>query len=170
MSEDKVETTIPVVEPQKETVKVEPEVKVESLDELKLKVEQLTRTVTNKEQEAERVHKKLEKFEQEEIKRKEAELSEIEKLNLRAEKAEKESVELKLNLQRREIAAKLELPEILIDRIKGVTPEEMEADAKKLIDELPKATKSNISATNPGGGNRATETPEQTMKRLGLVN
>jgi hypothetical protein len=150
-------------EPQK------PEVKVESLDELKLKVEQLTRTVTNKDEEAQRVHKKLEKFELEEKKRIEAELSEMDKLKLEAKTAREEAAELKLNLKRREIAAKLELPEILIDRIKGETPEEMEADAKKLMDELPKQTKAKLGETNPGGGKEIVETREQTMKRLGLI-
>lgn len=152
------------VEPEKqEPEKVEPK---KSIEELIVENETLKRTVFNKDEEAKRVHNKLAKFEEEEKKRKEAELSEIEKANLRAEKAEKDAAELKLNLNRREIAAKLGLPEILIDRIKGETPEDMEADAKKLIDELPKPQKANISTTNPSSGSQQGETKEQRMERL----
>lgn len=154
------------VEPQKIDEKKEPEKKAKTIDELIEENEKLHRSLANKDEEAKRVHNKLEKFEQEEAKRKEAELSEIEKANLRAEKAEKDAAELKLNLTRREIAAKLNLPEVLIDRIKGETPEDMEADAKKLIDELPKQQKTNISTTNPGGGNAQVETKEQRIARL----
>lgn len=166
MADEKDEKSTIEDEPQKETVKVEPE-KIESVDELKAMIEKLNRTVTNKEQEAERVHKKLEKFEKEEEQRKLAELSEIDKLKLEAETAKKEAAELKLNLKRREIAAKFDLPEILTDRIKGETPEEMEADAKRLVDELPKHKQVKVNETNPGGGTgREGETREQRMERL----
>jgi len=153
-----------------EKVAEEPQKKeVESVDELKEMIEKLNRTVINKEQEAERVHKKLEKFEKEEEQRKLAELSEMDKLKLEAETAKKEAADLKLKLKRREIAAEFDLPEILTDRIKGETPEEMEADAKRLVDELPKHKQVKVNETNPGGGTgREGETREQTMKRLGL--
>jgi len=153
------------VEPQLEPVKADPEPKIESVDELKLKVDELTRKLTNKDEEAKRVHNKLEKFEKEEEARKQAELSEIEKLTLRAEKAEKEAVEIRLNLTKREIAAKFDLPQILADRIQGATPEDMEQDAQKLAEQLPKP-KANILPTNPGSGLNGVETDAQRYARL----
>lgn len=175
MADEKVETTkVPEVEPQKEPEKVEvkkDETKVKSIEELIVENETLKHTVTNKEQEAERVHKKLQKFEDEEKQRDDAKLSEIEKVTKRAETAEKEAAESKQKLLRREIAAKVgidlkfEFPEILISRIQGGTPEEMEADAKKLIEELPKS-KINLNPTNPGGGLGDKETDEQIKKRI----
>ena len=153
-----------VGEPQTKVAEIA-EPKTESIDELKLKVEELTRTVANKTEEAIRVHNKLEKYEKDEDDRKIAAMSEMDRLKLEAENAKKEVADLKQNLQRREIAAKLELPEVLIDRIKGVTPEEMEADAKQLLEQLPQA-RPVISATNPGADHNTGETREQRMKRL----
>jgi hypothetical protein len=51
-----------------------------------------------------------------------------------------------------EIASKLGLPASLASRLQGATPEEMEADAKALLDALPKPTAPNINPT-PGGVN-----------------
>lgn len=163
--EVKTATVEPVVDPQK------PETKPDlTIDELKTELDKALRTVHNKEEEAARVHAKLEKFEQEELKRKEAELSEMDKLKLRAETAEKEKADLLVQIARRDVGAKIGLPAVLIDRIRGETPEEMEADAKKLLDELPKPAKvSTVAATNPAGGQLPQETREQTLKRLHLA-
>jgi hypothetical protein len=112
--------------------------------------------------------KKVELYEQKEKERKEADLTEKEKAELRAEKAEKELAELRLKGQRRDAAAKAGLPDILIDRIKGETPEEMEEDAKSLITAIPKQ-KSNVGITNPGQNALGKEeTRAETLRRLGL--
>jgi hypothetical protein len=73
--------------------------------------------------------------------------------------------EARKSLLKREVAAKVELPEILIDRLKGDSAEELEADAKKLLEELPKP-KATISTTNPGSNQSIQETREQQFKRL----
>jgi hypothetical protein len=52
---------------------------------------------------------------------------------------------------RREVAAKVNLPSALIDRLHGETPEELEADAKQLMAALPKPTAPNINAGAPAG-------------------
>lgn len=53
-----------------------------------------------------------------------------------------------------EIASKLGLPTALAARLQGSTPEEMEADAKALLEALPKPTAPNINPT-PGVGSAA---------------
>jgi hypothetical protein len=136
-----------------------------TIDELKAELDKLQRTVKNREEEAARVHAKLEKFEKEEQARKEAEMTEMEKIKLQAESAEKQLAEARKSLLKREVAAKVELPEILIDRLKGDSAEELEADAKKLLEELPKP-KATISTTNPGSNQSIQETREQQFKRL----
>jgi len=157
-------------EPQKKEVVVEKP--KQSLEELIAENESLKRTNLNKIDEAKRVHEKLEKFEQDEEKRKLAELTEMDRLKLEAKTAKEEAAESKQKLLRREIAAKVgenlkvKFPEILISRIQGETPEDMEADAKKLMEELPKAKTSNTNTTNPGGGDGTGETREQRIERL----
>jgi len=137
-----------------------------TLDELKAELDKALRTVKNREEEAARVHAKLEKFEKEEQARKEAEMTEMDKLKLQVENAEKEVATYRKTLMKREIASKYELPEVLIDRLQGETPEEMETDAKKLVDELPKAIKQSISPTNPGSNQSIQETDKQRFDRL----
>lgn len=52
---------------------------------------------------------------------------------------------------RREVAAKVNLPAALVDRLKGETPEELEMDAKQLLAALPKPAAPNINAGSPAG-------------------
>ena len=123
------------------------------------------------EKDAAKLAKEVESYKQKEEERKKAELSEIERLTLEKQEAEKKLAELTLKEQRREAAKEAELPEVLADRIKGETLEEMIEDAKKLVAELPPAQKqkSNVGVTNPGqnaSGNQ--ETKEQRLQRLGF--
>ena len=111
---------------------------------------------------------KLSKFEEAEKQRKEAEMTETEKLKVRAETAEAQTAKLLLEKQRGEVAAKVGLPAILADRIKGETPEEMEEDAKQMLTVIPKQ-KLNVSTTNPGQNALGQqETNAERAKRLGL--
>ena len=111
---------------------------------------------------------KLSKFEEAEKQRKEAEMTETEKLKVRAETAEAQTAKLLLEKQRGEVAAKVGLPPILADRIKGETPEEMEEDAKQMLTVIPKQ-KPNVSTTNPGQNALGQqETNAEKAKRLGL--
>ena len=65
---------------------------------------------------------------------------------LAAEKRQLEQAAL-----RREVAARVNLPAALVDRLHGETPEELEADAKQLIAALPKPAAPNINAGAPAG-------------------
>lgn len=104
-----------------------------------------------------------------EKKRQEAELSEMEKLRKHVADVEAELNAMRLNEQRRAIAVKLGLPEALADRIHGETPDMMEADAKILLEAIPKPQtppNSKIPATNPGASGRQGETDAERRKRL----
>jgi hypothetical protein len=113
------------------------------------------------EKEAAKLSKELESYKLKEEERKKAELSEIDRLKLEKQEADQKLRDLTLKEQRREVAEKVKLPFGLADRIKGETPEEMEADAKQLFESLPKATPK-TGITNPG--DKATE---PTTQRFG---
>jgi hypothetical protein len=57
---------------------------------------------------------------------------------------------------------------VFADRLQGETPEELEADAKKILEALPKAPKQApaIGATNPGAGASQGETIAQQRARV----
>ena len=106
--------------------------KAETVEELKARLEEAERRAKNKAEEAERHFRKLTKLEQEEAKRKEAEMTEIELANKRAQELEAKVRQLEISRLQHDIAAKVGLPAIYADRLKGETPEELEADAKLL--------------------------------------
>ena len=56
-----------------------------------------------------------------------------------------------LAVTRRDIAARLNVPPALADRLRGDTPEEIEADAKQLLAQLPKA---GTPSANAGSGSK----------------
>src|SRR6185369_5310026 len=71
-------------------------------------------------------------------------------------------------LIRREVIAEVNLPSIFADRLQGTTKEEMLADAKKILEVLPKQqpkTAPTLNATNPANG-QLTETEAQMRERL----
>ena len=73
--------------------------------------------------------------------------------------------------QKRKAASKHGLPEELIERLKGVTAEELEADAALIATLLkdPKKVPPNLPPTNPSGNSAITgESVEERRKRLGL--
>lgn len=95
-------------------------------------------------------------------------MTEIQKLQAKAEELEKalrskEQLELK-----RTAAAKHGLPDAFVDRLKGETLEEMEEDAKKLAEVLPKPEQKKASpgVTNPGEGAEKHETRDEAKARL----
>lgn len=141
--------------------------KTETVEELKARLDEAERRAKNKADEAERHFKKLAKFEQEEAKRKEAEMTEIERANKRAQELEAKVRQLEINRLQHDIAAKVGLPAIYADRLKGETPEELEADAKLLLEAQPKQKAApNTGATNPGEQASKDETRAQKLKRL----
>ncbi len=151
----------PVIEPKAEPAK-EP-----TLDELKTKLAEAEQHAKNKEEEAARHFKKLQTFEQAEQAKKDAELSELDKEKKARVALEAENKKIKLDLLKQSTASKLGLPEILANRLQGETPEEIEKDAKEILETLPKKTAVNINATNPGAGAVVGETDDERGRRLG---
>ncbi len=150
-------------EPQAETQVID---KAETVEELKARLDEAERRAKNKADEADRHFKKLAKFEQEEAKRKEAEMTEIERANKRAQELEAKVRQLEINRLQHDIAAKVGLPAIYADRLKGETPEELEADAKLLLEAQPKQKAApNTGATNPGEKAGSGDTFEDAHKR-----
>lgn len=71
-------------------------------------------------------------------------------------------------LQRQLVAARLGLPEELVDRLQGSTPEELQEDAERLLaiftPKQPKSTKP--TPVTPKGGNDPEEDPSPDVKKL----
>ena len=95
--------------------------------------------------------KRLEELEAEEAKRAEAAMTETEKATKRAQELEAKLKAYERTEAQRTVAEKVGLPAALATRLQGETPEELEADAKALLETLPKPTKPapGINATNP---------------------
>jgi len=148
-----------------------PAVTVESLQAELDKVQKALKE-TNAESAARR--KKLEALEKAEAERKQAEMSEVEKLQAQLKEASDKAAKLERDANQRAAAEKAGLPIAFASRIQGETPEEMEADAKTLLEAMPKPQqppdpKKVVSyPTNPGAGAGQGETDEQRRKRLGL--
>jgi hypothetical protein len=155
-------TDAPVTPPVIAPVVPEPE----TIESLKLKLEAEKQHALNKEEEAARHFKKLQAFEKTEQDKKDAELSELQKEQKRTAELEKENKELKTNQIKLSIATKIGLPEVLALRLQGETPADIEADAKAILETLPKKAPANGNPTNPGGGSQAVETDAERRKRL----
>ena len=109
----------------------------------------------------------LEKYKQREEERKKAEMTELERLKAEYDQAQAELKASRLRTMQIEVAAKLGLPAALSDRLKGETPEEMEEDAKAILEVLPKQKAApNTGATNPGEQASKEETRAQKLTRL----
>lgn len=118
--------------------------------------------------EAAKYRKAAEAIEAERKAKEEAELSETEKLRKHAAELEAELKAARIATLQRDAAAKHNLPAELATRLRGETPDELEADATELAKLLQQAKHSpQIPPTNPGGGGAAgQETIEQKRKRL----
>lgn len=68
--------------------------------------------------------------------------------------------------RKRAIGEKVGLPAALATRLQGDTDEDLEKDAKALLETLPKQPKPNPGPTNPGGTATTTETLAQKKERL----
>lgn len=161
---DELKPTEMVTESQAETQVID---KAETVEELKARLDEAERRAKNKADEAERHFKKLAKFEQEEAKRKEAEMTEIELANKRAQELEAKVRQLEINKLQHDIATKVGLSAVFADRIRGETPEEMEADARILLEAQPKQKAApNSGATAPGANVTTTESDADRRRRL----
>lgn len=112
--------------------------------------------------------KKLEAYETAEKQRQEAEMSETDKLKRALEEREAELNRLQLDNLKRAIAQETGLPPALATRLQGSTEDELKADAKALLETIPKAAPNapKLGATNPGGGASGGETEAQRRARI----
>jgi hypothetical protein len=146
------------------TPEVVAEVKTETVEaKVTESAEDLARRLRNKEEEAARLHKKVEKFEADEAARKTAALTETERLQKERDEALQTAAELKTKQAQRDAAEKVGLPTAFADRVKGDTPEAMEADARMLLENMPKAPKKPgpTPASSPAEGTQATTDDER---------
>ena len=140
--------------------------------------EKLQKALKEANREAAERRKKLEAYEKAEAERKQAEMTELEKLQaqLKEAQAERDRIAAELEQRRindikRQIAEKVGLPAVLASRIVGNDEEEMEADAKAILEALPKPAPDKpaaprVSPTNPGGNARPVETDAQKKERI----
>lgn len=93
----------------------------------------------------------LERYKKMEDERKQAEMTESERLKAELDKLQSELKAKTVRTMQIEVAAKVGLPNALSDRLHGETLEEMEEDAKAILEVLPKQKAApNTGATNPG--------------------
>jgi hypothetical protein len=137
----------------------------DSPDVLKAELDKVRAALKDANKEAAERRKKLEAFEEAEAKRKQAEMTEAQKLQAQLEEKTKKLAELERAALQRQAAQKAGLPDVFAGRLQGSTPEEMEADAKALVEALPKP-KPQINPTNPGAGATQGETIEQQRARI----
>jgi len=133
-------------------------------------LEQIRAALKKANGEAAKYRKAAELAEAERKAKQEAEMTELDKANKRADEAEAKALKLEREAMQREIAAKVGLPAKLANRLQGETPEEMEADALAILEDLPKPPPKTpgIVPTNPGTNGSTGETDEQRRARLGL--
>ena len=109
----------------------------------------------------------LERYRKMEEERKQAEMSETDRLKAELERAQSGLKAKTVRTMQIEVAAKLGLPAALSDRLKGETLEEMEEDAKAILEVMPKQKAAqNTGTTNPGEQASKEETRAQKLTRL----
>lgn len=159
-------------DPKSETLDVEVQDTPTAVDEQAEKFEpERAMELIRKQREENKALKKaaleLEKYKQREEERKKAEMTELERLKAEYDQAQAELKASRLRTMQIEVAAKLGLPAALSDRLKGETLEEMEEDAKAILEALPKQKAApNTGTTNPGEQASKEETRAQKLTRL----
>jgi len=151
-------------------VKTEPQAQpaAKTAAELQAELDRVQKALHDANKEAEDRRKKLAALEKAEQARKDAELSEVDRLKKEAETLRAQADAATRSVLQRDIAAEVGLPATFAARIVGADRDAMLADAKAMLEALPKASTPQLNATNPGGGAAVTETVEQKRKRLGL--
>ena len=121
------------------------------------------------EKKAKQESKELETLRAEQKKRSEAEMTELQRFQKQAEELQAQNAKLQSDLIRSKVIQEVNLPSIFADRLQGSNYEEMLADAKKILEVLPKQTTTKtaptLNATNPANG-QITETDAQMRERL----
>lgn len=160
-TEETVETTVTTAPQEQQATK--------TAAELQAELERVEKALKDANNEAAKRRKKLEEFEKAEQARKDAELSDAERLKKENETLRAQAEAAKREVLQRDIAAELGLPPVFAAKIQGADREAMTADAKAMLEALPKTKPTpQGSATNPSGGAAVTETDDQRRKRLGL--
>ena len=162
--------------------KVETTLNPEQFQEQQVELEKTRKALKEANKEAAERRKRLEELEKAEADRKAAEMTEAEKQQARIKELEEKAQQYELKLKeserrelQRRIAKEAGLPEGLAERLRGETEEEMAADAKTVLELLPKQeakvdekTKPpKLPVTNPADGKKG-ETRAQKAERLGL--
>ena len=93
-------------------------------------------------------------------------MSETERLQAELADAQRRADELATKQAQRDAAEKVGLPAVFAERIKGATPEEMEADAKLLLDNMPKAKQKPIGGMSPAEAEQKGLTDDDRRKFL----
>lgn len=118
------------------------------------------------EKQAKKDARELEQLRAEKAKRDEAEMTELQKFQKAANEREAENAKLKADILRRDVIAETGLPAIFADRLKGMTKEEMLADAQELAKTLPTVKMApKLPATEPANASTK-ETEAQRYERL----
>lgn len=145
------------------------EVAVDTMDAEPFDKERAMETIRKQREEIKQVKKlaqELEKYKQAEEARKLAEMSETDRLKAELDRVQSELKAKSIRTMQMEAATKTGLPAQLAERLKGETPEEMEADAKAMLELLPKPKPApQIGATNPGSNAGSGDTFEDEHKR-----
>lgn len=146
-----------------------PETAAETVSITKAEWEKVQSALKEANKEAASRRKRLEELESADKAKKDAEMSELEKLQKKYQEAESKAAKLEREAHQRDVAAKVGLPAAFASRIQGETPEDMETDAKALLDAMPKPapTKPNpLNPTNPGANAGQGETESQRRARI----
>lgn len=151
-----------------------PQVEDVDIEKVRAELEATRKALKDANREAAERRKKLEALEKAEQDRKDAEMTELQKAQAELEriKIERDQLEqakkaMELSQRKRAVADKIGLPTALADRLTGETEDEMEADAKTILEALPKGSLPKPGATNPGQNARGqTETDAERRKRL----
>jgi multidrug resistance efflux pump len=160
-----VETT-PVTETKPETKPEETNTETVAISKAEFDKMQAALKDANKEAAARR--KRLDELEAADAKRKEAEMTEAQKAEAKIKELEAKTKQYERTELQRTVAAKVGLPANLATRLMGETEEELEADAKALLETLPKPEdkKPSPGPTNPGEGGQPKETDAEKYARL----
>ena len=149
--------------PVADTTNAQPPASAPTTAEMATELEKTRAALKAANKEAADRRKRLEELETAETKRKESEMSEVDKLKKAL--AEKEAIltSLQRATLQRQAAEKVGLPAVFADRLKGETPDELEADAKAILEALPKAQQPKGNPTNPGANATGGETDTQRL-------
>jgi hypothetical protein len=113
-----------------------------------------------------KIASELERYKQAEEARKLADMSETDRLKAELDRVQNELKVKSIRTMQVDAAINTGLPNALADRLKGETPEEMEADAKAMLELIPKSKSApNSGATNPGEKSNQAEDFETAHKR-----